>query len=287
MNIKRRLAVVLAGLLATGCWGGRYISADADLEAIYVGKSYYEVVDDFGRPDASMQDGMEGSKIAYNAVSLGGTRAAGLYQQYNMRSRVSKQTGMPVGGITFSFDSDMKCYAVDSDFQRERTKEAPAPKQAAPTDPRRPDKVKPKLPRTLDYPYYESCSPYAEVVSIEKIEVDKLKTKVYFMYKDRTPEHKALNDVGLYLMPDIFIEDCATGQRSKMTGCEGITLYPERTRFARNQGGYDVLIYSVTFQPLHEDTEFVNIIEPGHSGFNFYKVDVRTPMTTKEQLKNQ
>ena len=47
------------------------------------------------------------------------------------------------------------------------------------------------------------------------------------------------------------------------------------------------VVYSVTFQPLHEDTEFVNIIEPGHSGFNFSKVDVRTPMTTKDQLKNQ
>lgn len=285
--MKNRIPILIVALLATGCWGGRYISADADLEAIYVGKSYYEVVDDFGRPDASMQDGMEGSKIAYNAVSLGGTRAAGLYRQYNVRSRVSKQTGMPVGGITFSFDSDMKCYAVDSDFERERTKEAPAPKKAASGDPRRPDKVKPKLPRTLDYPYYESCSPYAEVVSIEKIEVDKLKTKVYFMYKDRTPEHKALNDVGLYLMPDVYIEDRATGARSKMTKCEGITIYPERTRFARNQGGYDVLVYSVTFQPIGEDTEFINIIEPGHSGFNFYNVDVRTPMTTKDQLKNQ
>ena len=125
------------------------------------------------------------------------------------------------------------------------------------------------------------------MVSIEKIEVEKGKTKVYFMYRDRTPEHKSLNDVGLYLMPDVYIEDCATGERVPMLSCEGITLYPERTRFARNQGGFDVLLYSVTFKALPEETEFVNIIEPGHSGFNFYNVDVRTPMTTKEQLKEQ
>ena len=281
------IATLASAMMLSGCWGSRYVSADADLEAIYVGKSYYDVVDDFGRPDATMQDGMEGSKVAYNAVSLGGTRAAGLYRQYNMRSRVTRQTGMPVGGITFSFDSEMKCYAVDSDFQRERTKEAPAPKQAKPTDPRLPDKVKPKLPRTLDYPYVESWSPYANVVSIEKIEVDRLKVKVYFMYKDRTPEHGSLNDVGLFLNPDVFIEDRATGHRSKMVSCEGITLYPERTRFARNQGGYDVLLYSITFEPMSEDTEFINIIEPGHSGFNFYNVDVRTPMTTKEQLRSE
>ena len=117
---------LIAAILLAGCWGGRYVSADPDLEDIYVGKSYYEVLDDFGYPDASIEDGMEGSKVAYNAVSLNGTRAASLYRRFNMRNRSTKQDGAPVGGLTFSFDADMKCYAVSSDFQHERVKQRTA-----------------------------------------------------------------------------------------------------------------------------------------------------------------
>lgn len=287
MNTRTVIASVAAALLAAGCWGGRYVSADRDLEDIYMGKTYYEVVDDFGYPDASIQDGMEGSKIAYNAVSLNGTRAAILYRKFNMRNRATKQDGAPVGGLTFSFDSDMKCYAVSSDFQHERVKEpkaAPAPK---PGDPRRPDKVKPKIPRTLDYPYVESTSPFAEVTSIEKVEVDLFKLKVYFMYRTRTPDRRPVPDHGLFVMPDVYVEDCATGQRYEFVKAEGITLYPEETFFAHNQGGYDVLLYSLTFKPLAEDVEYINIIEPGHSGRNYYGVDVRTPITSKDELKGE
>ena len=277
----------LLALLLTSCWGSRYVSADPDLEEIYVGKSYYEIVDDFGYPDASIQDGMEGSKIAYNAISLNGTRAAGLYRKFNMRNRATKQDGTPVGGLTFSFDSEMKCYAVNSDFQHERVKQpkaAPAPK---PGDPRRPDKVKPQIPRTLDYPYVESWSPAADVVTIEKIQVERAKLVVHFMYRTRTPDRRPVPDRGLYIVPDVYVEDCATGTRYGFVKAEGITLYPEETHFAHNQGGYDVLVYSLTFEPLGDAVEYINIIEPGHTGYNFYGVDVRTPVTTKEELKQQ
>lgn len=276
----------LTMVLLSGCWGSRYVSADRDLEDIYVGKTYYEIVDDFGYPDASIQDGMEGSKIAYNAVSLNGTRAASLYRRFNMRNRATKQDGAPVGGLTFSFDSDMKCYAVSSDFQHERVKQPKAAPEPKPGDPRRPAKVKPKIPRTLDYPYVESCSPFAEVVSIEKVEIDRLKTKVYLMYKTRTPDRRPVPDHGLFIMEETYVEDCATGQRYAMKKAEGISLYPEETFFAHNQGGYDVLLYALTFEALGENVEYINIIEPGHSGRNFYGIDVRTPITTKEELKN-
>lgn len=281
------LLAVPAMLLLTGCWGSRYVSADPDLEEIYVGKSYYEVVDDFGYPDASIQDGMEGSKAAYNAVSLNGTRAAQLYRRFNMRNRVTKQDGAPIGGLTFSFNADMKCYAVNSDFQHERVKQpkaAPAPK---PRDQRLPEKVKPRIPRTLDYPYFESRSPLAGNISIERIEVEQGSLKVFFMYRDRTPDRRPVIDFGISINPDVYVEDCATLKRFKMRKVEGITLYPEYTQFAHNQGGFDVLRYSITFEPLDEDTEYISVIEPGHSGHNFYDIDVRTPITTKEELKQQ
>ena len=43
--MKRHGFLILAAVLLTGCFGGRYISADGDLEALYVGKTYYEIVD--------------------------------------------------------------------------------------------------------------------------------------------------------------------------------------------------------------------------------------------------
>lgn len=274
-------------LLATACSGGRFVSADRDLEEVYVGKSYYDIVADFGRPDATMQDGMEGSKIAYNSVTLSGTKAAGLYRQYTMRNRATKIEGTPHGGITFSFDASMKCYAVDSDFERERTKEAPAVKETAQTDVRMPDKVKPRIPRSIEYPYLDRKSPFAETVSIEQVDVERTKTTVYFMYRNRTPEKRPIVDDGLFIMPEVYMVDCATGKRYSMTGHEGIALYPERTRFANNQGGYDVLHYSLTFEALPENVEYIDIVEPGHSGYNFFRVDIRTPMSTKEELNKQ
>lgn len=276
-----------AVLMTVGCGSGKYVSADRDLEEIYVGKTYYEIVGDFGRPDATMQDGMEGTKAAYNAVSLSGTRAAGLYKEHKMRNRITKREGAPTGGVTFSFGADMKCYAVDSDFQRERTKEVKEEKPVEQTDNRLPVKIKPKVPRTIDYPYYVSKSPFAENISIEKVEVERKYLKIYFMYRDRTPEHATPTDDGLFIMPEVYVEDCATLKRYNMTDHSGIALYPDRSYFAENQGGYDILLYSLTFEPLSESTEYIDIIEPGHSGYNFYRVDIRTPMSTKEELKNK
>ena len=286
--MMKRLSFILPALafvLLAGCMAGRYVSADSELEAIYNGRTYYDIVNEFGRPDATIPDGFEGTKAAYNNVSLSGTAAAQLYRQYNMRNRATRVSGTPMGGITFSFNAEMKCYAVDSDFEHERIKAPKAEKAAKPGDPRRPDPIKPRIPRTIDYPYVVSCSPYAERVSIEKVEIDREKTKIYFQYRWRTPDHRPLVDSGIYIMPEVYLEDCNTQIRYNLVATDGISLYPEYTKFAHNRGGYDVLIYSLTFEPLSLYTEYINIIEPGHSGFNFYNVDVRTPVTTKEELK--
>ncbi len=274
-----------AFLLLAGCWGNRYVSADPDLEALYMGRTYYDIVREFGQPDATATDGREGTRVAYNNVSLSGTSAAPLYRQYNLRNRSTHVKGAPMGGITFSFNSEMKCYAVDSDFEHERIRQPKAEKPAKPGDPRRPDPVKPKIPRTVEYPYFESCNPYAEKVSIEKVEVDREKVKIYFQYRDRTPNHRPLNDQGIYIVPEVYIEDCNTGIRYKLLSADGIALWPEHSQFAHNRGGYDVLNYSLSFEPVSLYTEYINIVEPGHSGFNFYGVDIRTPLTTKEELK--
>lgn len=288
MTMKVHTIVIAAAtLLMAGCWGSRYISADADLEAIYAGMSYYDVVNEFGHPDATASDGMGGTRVAYNSVNLASTRAAELYRTFNMRNRITKVSGTPNGGITFSFDDEMKCYAVDSDFQHERVKEAKPGKPAKPGDPRKPNPVKPKIPRTVEFPYYEGCSPYAELVSIEKVEVDRNKIKIYFQYRQRTPERRPLNDAGIYVAPEVYVEDCVTGIRYELQEADGIALYPERSQFAHNIGGYDVLVYSLSFDPVSTYTEYINIVEPGHSGFNFYHVDIRTPLTTKDELRNQ
>ena len=285
--MKHRFPIIALALLLAGCMGGRFVSADSDLEQIFVGRSYYDIVREFGQPDATASDGRDGTRAAYNNVSLSGSSAAPLYRQYNMRNRATRVSGTPMGGITFSFNSEMKCYAVDSDFERERIKEPKAEKPAKPGDPRRPDPVKPRIPRTIDYPYFESCSPYAEVVSIEKVEVDREKVKIYFQYRDRTPDHRPIVDSGIFIMPEIYLEDCRTLNRYRLVSAEGISLYPDYTKFAHNRGGYDILNYCLTFEPFGLYTEFINIVEPGHSGFNFYGVDVRTPITTKEELRNQ
>lgn len=286
--MKIHSAIIAAAmLLLTGCWGSRFISADPSLEQIYVGKSYYDIVADFGRPDITLRDGMEGTVMVYKVVNLQGSAASELYSRYNMRNRSTKETGKPDGAIAFSLGANMVCYAVESEFQLERTREAKAKEQPKrPTDPDKPVWVKPRLPRTLDFPFVESRSPYAQTVSIEKIEMDRNQVKVHFMYKARTPKHQPINP-GIFINEEVYIEDCYTGQRYPMREVDGITLYPERTQFAHNIGGYDVLVYSITFEPLPAEVEFINIIEPGHSGFNFYNVDTRTPDPYYESIKKK
>ncbi|MBR1783863.1 MAG: hypothetical protein IJ760_00280 [Bacteroidales bacterium] len=276
MNRRTVYALAAATLLATGCIGGRYVSADSDLEAIYRGRSYYEVVDDFGRPDATVDDGMQGTVAIYSGVSLNGTRAAGLYSQYIVRNRTTHEEGEPVGDVAFSFNSKMRCYAVDSDFQHRRVR---APKEAKPEpsrDPDRPVWETPRVPRSLEFPTVERRSPAAEVVRIERVDVKEDGVKVYFHYQARTPKHRPLNDCGINLNHDVYMEDADTRVRYAMREVDGIAFYPDSTQFAHNVGGYDVFNYSITFEPMSRETVRINIIEPGHSGFNFYGVDVKT-----------
>ncbi len=269
----------LAALLMSGCWGSRFVSADADLESIYMGRSYYDIVDEFGRPDYTMQDEEGGTRIGYYAANLNGTSAAGLYRQYLVRNRSTKEEGQPTAPVVFSFNIRNKCYAVESDFLREKTKSSAAKSK---TDDKRPQWVRPRVPRSFDFPFVDRRSPYAELVTVERIEIERDKTVVYFSFCDRTPKHRPLYDKGLAINGDVFIRDCATGKRVKFVKADGISIYPEYTDFAHNKGGYDVLVYSLTFEALPLETETIDIIEPGAEGFNFYGVDVRTPLTFRQ-----
>lgn len=269
----------LATLLMAGCWGSRFVSADADLESIYMGKSYYDIVDEFGRPDYTTQDEEGGTRIVYNAVTLNGTSAAGLYRQYLVRNRSTKEEGQPSAPVTFSFNIRNRCYAVESDFVREKTRSSAGKTKK---EDKRPQWVRPRVPRSFDFPYVDRRSPYGELVTIEKIEIERDKTVVYFSFCDRTPKHRPLYDKGLAINGDVFIRDCATGKRVKFVKADGISIYPEYTDFAHNKGGYDVLVYSLTFEALPLETETIDIIEPGAEGFNFYGVDVRTPLTFRQ-----
>ena len=98
------IIIAAATLLLSACGSGRYVSADSDLEGIYVGKSYYDIVKDFGYPDASMRDNEGGTRIAYNAVSLEGTSAAVLLSRHTVRDAHTHEVGNPQGGIIFSFN---------------------------------------------------------------------------------------------------------------------------------------------------------------------------------------
>lgn len=279
-TIIKGLLLPLATLLVAGCWGSRYVSADADLEAIYMGKSYYEIVEEFGNPDITTNDEEGGSRITYNYVTLRRTSAAPLYKQYNMRNRNSHEEGAPGSRMTFSFNVRMKCYAVESDFQREKKKTNVQKEETW-----KQTWGKPRVPRTMEFPHVTSRSPYAEVVSIERIEIERDKTVVYFSYCARTPEHRPLYDKGLSLNNGVFLRDCATSKHFKFVSADGISIYPEYTDFAHNRGGYDVLVYSVTFEALPLSTETIDIVEPCAEGFNFYGVDVRSPMTFRQVKK--
>lgn len=273
---SKLLSTIAACLLLTGCWGGRYVSADKDLEDIYVGKSYYEVLEDFGRPDATVDDGMQGTQAVYNTVSLNGTRAARLYRQFQMRNRVTHMTGEPVGGVVFLFNAKMRCYAVHSDFQHKRVKVVKEKEQ--PRDPRRWAWERPRVPRSIDFPSVESCSVNAENISVEKVEVKEDCVKVYFRYHGRTPVRRPIPDYGISIMPEVYIEDAATGARSGLIEAQGISLYPEMTEFAHNDGGFDMLNYTLVFEPIGREVLKINVIEPGHSGYNFYGIDVSTKL---------
>ncbi len=274
------IIIVAAMLLLSGCGSGRFVSADPDLEQIYMGKSYYDVVSDFGYPDASARDNEGGTRIAYNAVSLEGTRAAVLLSRHTVRNAHTHEEGCPQGGIVFYFNPSMKCYAVNSAFERVSDKAEAAERIPEPTY-----VVKPRVPRSFDFPFVKSRSPFAKVVSIEKIEIERDKTVVYFSYCDRTPAHRPLYDKGLSINRDVYICDLATDKHYHLQATEGITLYPEYTPFAHNRGGYDMLVYSLTFEALPPDVEAIDIVEPGAEGFNFYGIDVRSPMSFREMKK--
>lgn len=278
--IVRGTVAALAAFLFAGCWDSRYVSADADLEAIYKGKSYYDVVAEFGRPNSSSLDEHGATNAVYNSTTLIGTSAEGLYTQYAMRNRNTKETGTPKGRVHFLFNSKMKCAAVESEFQHEKT--PLPPKEIDWNDEEHIRQVKPIVPRTLEFPSVERCSPYADVVSIERIDIEENQTKVFFSYCDRTPNHRPLYDKGLSINQDVYLVDPTTGERAKLIKAEGISIYPEYTDFAHNRGGYDMLAYTLIFEALPLYTKTIDIVEPGPEGFSFYNVDVRTPMSFKK-----
>lgn len=268
-------------LLLTSCWGTRYVSADADLENVYMGKSYYDIVAEYGLPDATFHDRRNGTFITYNSATLTG-EAQALYSRYEMRNSSTKEKGAPAGTLRFAFSEDMKCYGVESNLQRKRESEG-NDNVAQKIDKNMLD-LKPRIPRTLDFPFVERRSPAAEVIRIERIEITKTETNVFFGYMPRTPKHRPTNDKGICIHPDVFIRDCSDGKRMAMKAVEGITLYPEYTDFAHNWGGYDVRIYTITFEPLPENVQKIDIVEPGAEGFNFYGIDVRTPLSPRDQV---
>lgn len=278
--MKKSILLSALAIVVAGCWGSRYVTVDKELESIYMGKSYYEIVDEFGRPDAVMQDDEGGTRIAYNNATLAGTSAGHLYKDFNIRNRRTKEQGTPKGQLAFSFNIRMKCYAVSSDLQREKNPSTAVANQGSGT--KHAGLAKPRVPRSFDFPYVERRSPSAQVVSIERVEVESNQTKIYFSYCARTPEHRPLYDKGLSVNPDVFIRDNTTGKHYKLAKPEGITLYPEYTAFAHNRGGYDVLNYSLVFEALPPEVLTIDIVEPGPEGFNFYGVDISTPMTFRE-----
>ena len=144
--------------------------------------------------------------------------------------------------------------------------------------------IKPQVPRTLEFPKVERRNPFAEYVSIERIEVLRDETRVYFSFVDRTPNRRPTHDKGLTIHGDVFIRDCATGERMKLIKPEGITLYPEYTPFAHNRGGYDMLVYTLVFESLPKEAQFIDIIEPGAEGFSFYTIDVRSSGKFRQTL---
>lgn len=269
------LQAAVCCLLLAACGGNRYVSADPELESIYLGKNYYDVVGEFGRPDHTDNDGRNGSKAVYSAVTLNRTSAAKLYRQHTIRNRRTKEEGQPSAAITFLFDANMRCYALESDFQRVRTPEV-RQEVDKPDSPWEYSQVKPQVPRTLEFPKVERRSPFAEYVSVERIEVLRDETRITFSFVDRTPNRRPTHDKGLTIHGDVFVRDCATGERMKLVKPEGITLYPEYTPFAHNRGGYDMLVYTLVFESLPKNCQFIDIVEPGAEGFSFYNVDVRT-----------
>lgn len=279
-NYMRILLAIGAIALLAGCGSSRFVSADRDLEGIYLGKSYYDVVSDFGYPDASYRDNEGGTRITYNAVSLEGTRAAVLYSRHVVRNARTHEEGCPKGSLVFYFNPTMKCYAINSTFERVSDKAEAAERIPEPTY-----VVKPRVPRSFDFPAVKSRSPFAKVVTIERLEIERDKTVVYFSYCDRTPAHRPLYDKGLSINKDVYICDLATGKHYKLQSTEGITLYPEYTPFAHNRGGYDVLVYSLTFEALPPDVKAIDIVEPGAEGFNFYGIDVISPINFREMKK--
>lgn len=283
--MKKILFVVSVAcvVLLTSCLGSRYVSADRDLEGVYLGKTYYNIVGEFGYPSITLNDHRNGTLAEYDAATLKGTSAERLYGQYQVRNRRTKEKGTPATTLRFYFTEDMRCYAVESDLQLRRVKEtAPGAERVYSRN-----ELKPIVPRTLNFPHYDACSPAAEVVRIERIVVEKGSTTVYFGYSPRTPKHRPTVDKGICVHPDIFLRDNATGEHYKMTKVEGITQYPEYTNFSFNKGGYDIQIYSVTFEALPIEVRNIDIVEPGAEGFNFYGVDVRTPMTPREEAVNK
>ena len=107
-NYMRILLAIGAIALLAACGSSRFVSADRDLESIYLGKSYYDVVSDFGYPDASYRDNEGGTRITYNAVSLEGTRAAVLYSRHVVRNARTHEEGCPQGSLVFYFNPSMK-----------------------------------------------------------------------------------------------------------------------------------------------------------------------------------
>ena len=70
-----------------------------------------------------------------------------------------------------------------------------------------------------------------------------------------------------------FIRDLKTKKCYSFIKAENIPIAPTKHFFTSN---YDYLYYSLYFEPIPVDTEFIDIIESEEGGtyFNFYKVNI-------------
>lgn len=120
-----RFAILLVASVvgACACSTTRYVSAQEDIESVWKGKTYAEIVQVNGAPDREMSDGADGVILVYENVktfsdTYGYTPGYYWYGPWSHTNTYSTEIRNEIDYIHFFVGTDKICYMVKSNLKK-------------------------------------------------------------------------------------------------------------------------------------------------------------------------
>lgn len=106
--------ILMAAILATSCRTTYNVSLQPDLEGLFIGRTYAEIIDVLGAPERTTADGRDGEIIIYEDVKL---HSEGFVNPWTRN--ISLVTESSKGYIHMYINPDNVCYQVRTNREKQ------------------------------------------------------------------------------------------------------------------------------------------------------------------------